>query len=128
MTKERIFSLIRNILTVVGGLLIGRMIAGTEVDAPLWENIVGCLMAVAGTVWGIFDKTAGIEMLQSTFRHLISTFSGIVVTAGWLTEEQVIAWGGVILALIPLLQGWLSRKKVQQIQSGQLSADQLKSK
>jgi hypothetical protein len=128
MTQERVFSLIRNILTIVGGFLLGKMIFGTAIDANLWEGIIGVVMSLVGTIWSIADKTATIEKIQGTVRHIVSILGGILVSSGKLSAEQLELWAGVILALIPVFQGWLSRKKVQQLQQGHISPDQLKAK
>lgn len=52
MNKEKILAVVRHTLTFVGGILIMKGI----VDETIVTEIVGGVVALAGTIWSIFDK------------------------------------------------------------------------
>jgi hypothetical protein len=72
MTKDTIFSLLRSALTIVGSILLGKNIFGTAVDNSVIEAVIGGALFVGSVVWGIADKTATIEMLQSALLKVVN--------------------------------------------------------
>ncbi len=52
MSKEKVFGVIRHVLTFVGG---GLVLLGYSDDAMIQE-LIGGVMALVGTVWSILDK------------------------------------------------------------------------
>jgi hypothetical protein len=52
MNKEKILGIVRHTLTFVGGILIMKGI----IDETIVTEIVGGVVALAGTIWSIFDK------------------------------------------------------------------------
>jgi hypothetical protein len=54
MKKEQILSIIRHTLTFVGGVLVTKGL----IDEAMATEIVGGLMTLVGTIWGIVDKNA----------------------------------------------------------------------
>lgn len=52
MSKEKLLGIIRHVLTFVGG---GLVLLGYTDDAMVQE-LIGGVMALAGTVWSILDK------------------------------------------------------------------------
>lgn len=52
MSKEKLFGIIRHVLTFVGGALV---LMGYTDDAMVQE-LIGGVMALAGTVWSVVDK------------------------------------------------------------------------
>ncbi len=52
MSKEKVFGVIRHVLTFVGG---GLVLLGYSDDAMVQE-LIGGVMALVGTVWSILDK------------------------------------------------------------------------
>jgi len=50
MNRERVFGILRHVLTTAGGIVVAR----GDLDEPLVEPIVGGLMAAAGFLWSIF--------------------------------------------------------------------------
>ena len=121
-------SLIRNLLTAIGGFFIGRALFGGTViiDNSLVEGLIGLIMSVVGVVMSIKDKTVSIEQLQGTVRHIASTIGGILVGSGKMTAETITLWTGILVAIIPAVQGWLAKKKSQQLASGEIKPQQLK--
>lgn len=124
--QDRFFSIARNLLTLVGGFFLGRSFLNQPITSDFLDLAIGGLLTIAGIVWSIVDKSATIEKLQGAARHIASTIGGILVTAGMIKPEQVELYLGVVLALIPILQGSMSRAKVAQIKTGEVSIHQLK--
>ena len=52
MSKEKVFGVIRHVLTFVGG---GLVLLGYSDDAMVQE-LIGGVIALVGTVWSILDK------------------------------------------------------------------------
>ena len=52
MNKEKVFGILRHVLTFVGG---GLVLLGYSDDAMVQE-LIGGVMALVGTVWSILDK------------------------------------------------------------------------
>ena len=52
MTKEQIQGIVRHVLTFVGGILV---IQGV-VEESLINELIGGVVALAGTLWSIFSK------------------------------------------------------------------------
>ena len=53
MKKAMILSIIRHSLTFVGGLLMAKGL----IDEAAVSELVGGIMAVTATIWGIIEKT-----------------------------------------------------------------------
>jgi hypothetical protein len=122
MKKETVYSLLRSVLILVGSFLIGTntKIFGNPIDATLWEALLGAVLTLAGTLWGIFDKTATIEATQSGIRSVVTFIGGLFVATGKLKAETLVAIIGLITALIPVWQSALARKKVEMINDNRL--------
>jgi hypothetical protein len=52
MKKEQILSIIRHTLTFAGGIFVTKGL----IDEGMATEIVGGLMTLIGTIWGIVDK------------------------------------------------------------------------
>lgn len=126
MTKDNVFALIRNLLTIAGGYIIGKSFFGTSVDDNTWQGIIGIVIAMVGVVWSILDKTLGIEQLQGAIRHIVSVVGGILIASGKLTAERLDTWLGIITVLVPIIYGLLSKTKSTQLQQGTIAVHQLK--
>lgn len=126
--SENLQSLLRNILTIVGGFFIGKNFLGLPVDSSMIEGGIGVLLAIGGIVWGIKDKTVTIEMLQSTARHILSTIGGVLIAAGKFDPAKLDLWIGLVTALIPIIYGALSKQKTVQLKKGEIHVHQLKGK
>lgn len=124
--KDTILSIIRIALTAVGAYLIGQDIWGQAINDGLWNEIIGAALALVGTVWGIVDKSATIEQIQSGVRSVVVVIGGLLVASGKMKAELLTAILGIIAIVIPAIQSATSKAKVSQIQSGKLSTSQLK--
>ena len=78
--KENILSIIRHILVAVGAYLVGKNLLGNVIDAESWQGWVGAAITAISVVWGVLDKTATIEMVQSGLRSVV-TFVGTMLVA-----------------------------------------------
>jgi len=52
MKQEQVLGTVRHVLTFVGGLLVAHGVA----EAGLVSEIIGAVIAIAGTIWSIVDK------------------------------------------------------------------------
>jgi hypothetical protein len=52
MTKEQIQGIVRHVLTFVGGILVLQGV----VEESLINELIGGVVALAGTIWSIFSK------------------------------------------------------------------------
>jgi hypothetical protein len=126
MNKETLMSLLRTFLTSFGVFLLGKNLLGAAIDQSVWQMVVGVVMAGVSVVWGIFDKTVGIEMLQSFLRSAIIGFGGLLVARGSLSPEKLESILGIVMSILPLLYSMLSRKKTNNLVNGTLSLEELK--
>ena len=126
MNKETVFTLIRTLLTSVGVFLIGKNFLGSPIDQSVWQMLVGVIMAGVSVVWGIMDKTIGLEMLQSFIRSAIVGLGGLLVAKGSMTPEKLESILGIVLAVLPLVYSILSRKKSDGIAEGSIAPFELK--
>ena len=126
MNKETIFTIARTLLTSVGVFLIGKNFMGSQIDQSLWQMLVGIAMSAFSVVWGVWDKTLGIEMLQSFIRSLVVGLGGLLVAKGTLTPEKLESILGIALAVLPLVYSILSKKKSDEIKEGSITPDALK--
>jgi len=126
MNKDTVLSIVRTLMTSFGIFLLGKNLLGSEIDQSIWQMVVGVIMAGISVVWGIFDKTVEIEMLQSFIRSAIIGFGGLLVARGSLTPEKLDSILGIVVAILPLLYSMLSRKKTSNLADGSLRIEDLK--
>jgi hypothetical protein len=126
MNKETIFTIARTLLTSVGVFLIGKNFMGSQIDQSMWQMLVGIAMSAFSVVWGIWDKTLGIEMLQSFIRSAIIGLGGLLVAKGSLTPEKLESILGIALAMLPLVYSILSKKKSTELANGTIEPNALK--
>jgi hypothetical protein len=126
MNKQTVFTLVRTLLTSVGVFLIGKNFMGSPIDQSVWQMLVGIIMAGVSVVWGIMDKTIGLEMLQSFIRSVIVGLGGLLVAKGSMTPEKLESILGIVLAVLPLIYSILSRKKSDGINEGSIAPFELK--
>lgn len=125
MQKETILSLFRTLLSVGAAFLIGKNVFGSPLDSETWQIVVGIIVGIGSAVWGIFDKTATTEMIQSAIRSAFVFVGGLLVAKGQWRAEDVNMWLGVIAAIGPFIDSWLQRRKAQRLKEGSLVPNQL---
>lgn len=126
MNKETIFTIARTLLTSVGVFLIGKNFLGSPIDQSMWQMLVGLIMSAGSVAWGIWDKTLGIEMLQSFIRSAIIGLGGLLVAKGSISPEKLESILGIALAVLPLVYSILSKKKSGEIATGAIEPATLK--
>jgi hypothetical protein len=126
MNKETVFTLIRTLLTSFGVFLIGKNFLGQAIDQSLWQMLVGLAMSAFSVAWGVWDKTLGIEMLQSFIRSAIVGVGGLLVAKGSISPEKLESILGIALAVLPLVYSILSKKKSGEIAQGYIEPNTLK--
>lgn len=126
MNKDTTLSLLRTLMTSFGIFLLGKNLLGSEIDQSIWQMVVGVTMAGVSVIWGVFDKTVDIEMLQSFIRSAIIGFGGLLIARGSLSPEKLESILGIVVSILPLLYSMLSRKKTNQIASGEILIEDLK--
>ena len=121
MTKDTALSLLRTLFTLAGTYIIGHNLFGSPINANAWQEIGGAILTAVGAGWGILDKTASIEMIQSAVRSVLISIGGLLVAAGKLSGESLQAILGMATVAITAIQSHTSKVKVQQIASGKLT-------
>lgn len=112
---QNLATLARTLLVAIGSYLVGHSLFGIAIDSSNWQIIIGTIMALGGAGWGIIEKTATIESVESAVRSAIVSGSGLLVAAGKLSENAAIQIIGIFTALMPLIQSALSKAKGQQV-------------
>lgn len=126
MDRKTIETIFRTLLTSVGVFMLGKNLLGTEIDASVWQMVVGSAMSLLAVVWGVLDKNLGIEMLQSFIRSAFVGFGGLLVAQGQLSAGTLESVIGIITAILPAIYSFLSRKKSQEIAKGAIIVEALK--
>ncbi len=121
MQKDTILSIIRSLLTLGGTYLIGHNLFGLAIDSTSWQIWLGAIVTVASTVWGVVDKSTGIEQLQSALRSIVISVGGLFVAAGKLSQNTLDAILGLLVAVVPMIQSQTSKVKNQQIAMGSIA-------
>lgn len=119
MTKANILSLVRTVLTFAGTFLIGHSILNQPITSDVWDMIIGVSSTAFGTIWGIVDKSATSDMIESALRSILIGVGGFLVTAGILKNETLQALLGLITPILAFIQSVMSKAKVVSIATGQ---------
>jgi hypothetical protein len=119
-------TIVRGLLSVIGAYLLGKNLFGIKVDDQLWQEFAGAIMALVALIWGILDKTATIEMVQSGIRIVLSFAGGIFVSKGVFTSDIWITIMGVVSAILPIVYSHLSKLKTKNLVTGKLPIQELK--
>ena len=124
--SENFKSIVRTILTAVGGLLIGKAFFGITIDVNVIEAVIGIVLSVGGIVWGFVDKSINVESLQSLLRNLAATLGGLLIGGGRnelaLTITNVI---GVLIAIVPLFAAFLDHAKSEKLARNEIEVRKL---
>lgn len=118
MNKQTLLSFFRSVVQLVGAFLIGRHIFGHSLDANLLETFGESVVVLGTAVWGVLDKTVGIEQLQSAFRSTLTIITSLLASWGIISGQTALAIVGFGGSLIPVLQSYTSKLKVQKMDAG----------
>lgn len=125
--NNQTLSAIRTLLTLLGSYFIGKAFFGLSIDTPLWQGIVGIVMAAIGVVWSLIDKSLSAEMWQGLVRHVITFASGIFIAKGIFTQEIWQAILAVLVGIAPWLQSMQSMRLNDKIKTGKVEIEALRS-
>ena len=120
MQKDTLLSLLRTILTLVGSFIVGHSVLGHSIMSETWDVISGSALTLISAIWGIADKSVGIEKFQSLVRSVFISIGGLLVAAGRITGQTLEAITGLIIPISTLIQSYTSKRKVQDIHNGDL--------
>lgn len=123
MGKETFLSILKTVLVIAGTWLVGHNLFGASVDASLWQEIAGGVIALGAAIWGVVDKSGTIDALQSAIRSFIASAGSLLVMSGKITGDTLNAIIAIITMLIPILWSHLGRAKVVNIANGSLQAN-----
>lgn len=124
--KENILSIIRHILVAVGAYLVGKNFLGNAIDAESWQGWVGAAITAISVVWGVIDKTATIEMVQSGLRSVVTFVGTMLVASGKIKGELLTSLLAIISIGVPMLYSQLSIQKSKKVASGTLPVTELR--
>jgi hypothetical protein len=121
--QTTIWSIVRTLITLAGTYLVGLNLFGHPLDSNTFQIIGGIIMTLGSVIWGIVDKSASIEQVQSGIRSAFIAGGGLLIAWGKLSAQQLELIIGLIVPVLTVLQSYTSKVKVQQINSGQLKAN-----
>lgn len=119
-TKDMWLSILRSAFTFVGTLLIGHVVIGHTIDTDTWTVVSGILLTGTGVIWGIFDKTTGLEQWASFARSVIIGLGGIGVSWGVLSANTFAAIGAFVTAILPVILNQTQKVTNKKIFNGTL--------
>jgi hypothetical protein len=101
-TRDQLMSLVRHIISVIGGILVAK---GVLSDSVAFE-IGGALVAIASLVWSVVDKTFVLGSVEGVLRQLGTAVAGYLIWKGQAeTANQVTMWLGILLAVLSTVLG-----------------------
>lgn len=121
MTQENFLSALRAVLILVGSYLVGHSLFGHTLTSDAWQVWVGAIVSLVSTVWGIVTKSTTIEAVESAVRSIVTGVGGLLVSAGILSSDNLNAILGLVVAIAPLFQSFLSKAKTQAVANGTIT-------
>ena len=125
MQKETVLSIVRSILTAVGAYLAGKFFLGTPIDDNLWLGLIASVTTLISVIWGIVDKSATIEAVQSGLRSVIIFVGALLVGSGVIKDEVLQSTLAIVATLVPVIYSQLSKQKNKEIAAGNMVVDKL---
>lgn len=114
MSKQTISSLIRAFFMIVSAFLVGHHIGSQAIDQTFLDTAGAVVLGVVSMVWGIADKSTGLEAFEATIKQVLVFGGGLLVATGKLTADNLNNYIGVATMLLPVLWSWVSKKKAAQ--------------
>jgi hypothetical protein len=114
-TKDRVFSIIRYLLSAVGAYFLGRQFFGQQVTSEFWEQASGVILVLISVVWGFVDKSVTIEGFQGAIRQVWAVIAGILIGAGKMNDQTSNLILGILGTLSAWVYSWLSKKKTMRL-------------
>lgn len=101
MTQEQVNSLIRHIISVVGGIFIAKGI----IDSSVLEYGLAAIGVIVSIVWSIKEKTFQLGQVEGVVRQLLTAVGGYLVYKGILDPSQVETWLAAISSILAAILG-----------------------
>lgn len=117
--KENFLSIFRSLLTAVGSYFIGKSFMGNEIDDNTMVGWIGVVVTVASTIWGIIDKTATLDRVQSAFRSSFTIIGELLVGAGYINNEVLNQTLMIGATAIPMLMSQTSKVQNRKVAKGE---------
>ena len=100
MTRDQVTSLIRHILSAVGGILIAKGL----LDESTVMAVIGAVLGIVGIVWSIKDHNLTLGQTEGVLRQLATIASFYFVGRGIIDQGTLdIIVGGIIGILATVL-------------------------
>jgi hypothetical protein len=126
MTRDTFLGYLRTVMNIIGSLIVGSVIAGHAITNEVLEVVIGGGLSVAATIWGIVDKTAGLEQITSAISKVITFAGGLLVSSGFLKDNTLQAVTGLVPLLADEINKRIHSKKDENIATGKLGVEDLK--
>jgi hypothetical protein len=102
MTKENLLSLVRHVVSIVGGILVARGLAN---DSVVLEA-TGAVVAIVAIIWSIKDHTYDLGSLEGAIRQLGTAVAAYLAFKGkGDLAATVTSWVGILLVLLTTILG-----------------------
>ena len=99
MSKEQITSLIRHLLSIIGGYLAMKGLT----DSVSIETGSGILMGLVSLYWSIREKSATADMVAGAIRQTLSFAGGFLINFLNITATEWQFWVGAVVSLTPYI-------------------------
>lgn len=126
LNKDKVFTIIRIVISIVGSILLGQNIGEVQVDQNFIQMALGIALGLAAMVWSFIDQTSTIEAFQATLMQTFLFVGGLLVASGAVDPEKLETWGGIVAMLGSVIYPILSRKKSQAVAEGKIPIEALK--
>lgn len=118
MNKESVLSLVRIVLTAVGAYVMGKYFLGATIDNNLWLGIAGSVVTAISITWGVLDKSATTEMVQSGLRSIVLTFGTLLVGSGVIKDEVLQGLLAAISIIVPAIISEANKRTNKNVATG----------
>lgn len=124
--KQKLFVLLRAILSFAGSLLLGHVIFHKNVDNAFIEAASGCILGITSVIWSIKEKCLTLEMVEGTVRQTITFVCGLAISSGIMKPDQATQIMILAVATLPIVQSALMRKKNENLSTEKSDVSELK--
>lgn len=126
MSLKEVLDTIKSLLVPIGVFLIGKNIAGHQVDENMWQMLLGAVMAVLGLISSLWGHTASVEIIQAGLSTLTKSVMALLFAFGIIKSDNWEVWLPLLGIISQQLYRWQSKIKSRQLDKGKISVDDLK--
>ncbi len=102
MTRENIISLVRHLVSLIGGLLVAKGLAN---DSVIME-VGGAIAAIFAIVWSIKDQAFDLGSLEGAIRQIGTAIAAYLIFKGkGDVAATVTSWVGIVITLLMIILG-----------------------